>query len=150
MENATKAIIISASALISIMILTFMMYIFSIFRGMNSDINDTQKNNEILKFNLKFLQYAEPDVILNAQDIITITNLASDNNEKYNLQNKEDGAFYITITIKRKENATINNFEKKSMDEKMNFIKDNNKKYRCEAKQNKNTSRISEITIQEI
>lgn len=150
MENASKALIIAASALISMLIIAFMIYSFSIFRGVNSDIDDEQENIEIQKFNSKFLQYAEPDVIINAQDIITITNLANDNNQKYYLQNNEDGALYITVTVKMKDKQIINNFEKKSMQEKTDFIKNNEGNYTCTVEKNNNTNRVSKITIQEI
>ncbi len=80
MENASKALLIAASVLIGILLLTLFAYVYTKLRTDTSEIYSALNRPEISKFNQKFLNY-EGRQDLSIQDVVTIVNLAKDNNE---------------------------------------------------------------------
>ncbi len=80
MENAAKALLISAGVLIGILLLTLFAYVYTHLRNDTSEIYSALNHPEISKFNQKFLNY-EGRQDLTIQDVVTIVNLAKDNNE---------------------------------------------------------------------
>lgn len=82
MENAAKALLIAGGVLIAILILSLFSYLVTQMGGSTSKIYSTMSQKEITEFNQKFLNYEDRE--LNIQDVITIVNMAKDNNEKSN------------------------------------------------------------------
>ena len=80
MENASKALLIAASVLIGILLLTLFAYVYTKLRTDTSEIYSALNRPEISKFNQKFLNY-EGRQDMTIQDVVTIVNLAKDNNE---------------------------------------------------------------------
>lgn len=83
MENASKALLISAGVLLAILLLSLFAYLMRQMGASTSGIYSTLSQHEISEFNQKFLNY-EGRKKLSIQDVITIVNLAKDNNEKAN------------------------------------------------------------------
>ncbi len=83
MENASKALLISAGVLLAILLLSLFAYLMRQMGASTSGIYSTLSQHEISEFNQKFLNY-EGRENLSIQDVITIVNLAKDNNEKAN------------------------------------------------------------------
>lgn len=83
MENASKALLISAGVLLAILLLSLFAYLMRQMGTSTSGIYSTLSQHEISEFNQKFLNY-EGRENLSIQDVITIVNLAKDNNEKAN------------------------------------------------------------------
>jgi len=79
MENASKALLISAGVLIAILLLSLFSYMMKQMGHSTSEIYSTLSQHEISEFNQKFLNY-EGREDLSIQDVITIVNLAKDNN----------------------------------------------------------------------
>ena len=111
MENATKALIMAASVLMSVVIVSLGVYLFTYLGGYAESVETQVKNNQIEQFNSQFLSYQGKDLTI--YDIITIANLAHDYNEnnRYLDENQKE---YITVNV----NNIGNNFEK----ETNNFI----------------------------
>ena len=83
MENASKALLISAGVLLAILLLSLFAYLMRQMGASTSGIYSTLSQHEISEFNQKFLNY-EGRKKLSIKDVITIVNLAKDNNEKAN------------------------------------------------------------------
>lgn len=81
MENAAKALLIAGGVLIAIILLTLFAYLFSHMATGTSNIYSTLDASEISEFNQQFLNY-QGRTDLNIQDVITIINLAKDNNRR--------------------------------------------------------------------
>ena len=80
MENATKALLIAGGVLISIIILTIGITLYSIFSNQAKEYNQIISTTEIQKFNSKFDVYVGREDIT-AQEIVSVVNLAKEHNE---------------------------------------------------------------------
>lgn len=120
MENASKALIMAATVLMGIMIISLGVYLFSVFGGTSKEISDRLSENQILEFNSQFTKYEGREDI-RAHEVVSISNLAIKNNKQYEVSPTQ--AHYITIILKNTSGYNSNNFETKS-DEYSNFIKD--------------------------
>ena len=83
MENASKALLIAGGVLAGILLLTLFSYILLQMKGFASKHYAEMSEHETAEFNQQFLKYEGRDD-LSIQDVITIINLAKNNNEKEN------------------------------------------------------------------
>lgn len=144
MENASKALIMLATMIISILIISLLVLIFSIFKNFEATLIDDSEQTEISKFNAEFLQYKEKNIIT-PQEIISVANLVSDINDKYQLNEQEDNSLYVEIKVITKK-GIIENFEKKQSNDYIQFIKDNESDFSCtNIKINSMTNRVNYI-----
>lgn len=152
MENASKALIMAASVILGIMIITFSVLVFGIFKDYNAKNTSQIEEKEDSKFNSEFFKYYEngKDVLkVNPHDIVSIANFAKENNLKYSLNEPKENSYYVTIDVLTK-NEKIYNFEKKSQDEYTSFI-EQNKIFKCsEIRVNKITKRVEYVKYEEI
>lgn len=81
MENAAKALLIAGGVLIAILILSLFAYLTRKMGGSTAGIYSLMSQNEISEFNQKFLKY-DGRQDLTIQDVVTIVNLAIDNNTR--------------------------------------------------------------------
>lgn len=100
MENATKALIMAATVLISVVIMSLGTYLFISFSNYSSEVDEDVRTNQIAQFNSQFLKYQGQEVTI--YDILTVANLAKENNDNYDLKvsdaNKKN-TLYITIDV---------------------------------------------------
>ena len=106
MENATRAFIMAAGVLLGVLILSLGIYLFSIFGQYSANAYETMEKNQITQFNSQFFKYygnttysyvdenGKEKTITNpiqctAHDIISIVNLAQQNNIQLQLTNEE-------------------------------------------------------------
>ena len=87
MENASKALLMAAGVLVGIMILTIAVYLFSSFGGTSSQIQDNIRQNQISQFNSQFTKYEGKDNVT-IYDVISMANLATENNQYYGFAKK--------------------------------------------------------------
>jgi len=80
MENASKAILIAGGVLLMIMALSFAMYLFRDIGESTSEYYEQLEQSDIDQFNQKFTKY-EGKNDLTIQDVVSIANLAKDNNQ---------------------------------------------------------------------
>ena len=78
MENASKALIIAGGVLIAIIILSIMAYMFSNIEIFGTQYSKTLNDQATEEFNTKFNVYENRE--LNIYDVITLYNLAKENN----------------------------------------------------------------------
>lgn len=101
MENASKALIMAAGILISIMVVSFMIFVLRKAGSMSAQYDQQISENELTKFNGQFEVYAKEDNTF--FDVITVANLAWDVNKK----NNWDEQTGVTIKIINENNDNI-------------------------------------------
>ena len=114
MENASKALLIAAGVLIAILILTLFSYLMRQMGSSTSGIYSKLSQREITEFNQKFLNY-EGRENLSIQDVITIVNLAKDNNKS----KKRPTVIKVTVDgsdWSNKTSADINSLLEENLD----------------------------------
>lgn len=157
MEDVVRALLIVASVLIGLMIISLGV---ALFASLSTYTDDTQKQieeNALQKFNTQFTKYincknasSPVEFTLTIQDVVTVANIASENNKNYGLENPEDYNYYVTVHI----SGIANNLEKDINNKTAELLKNKNGKklYKCtndSVKINPNTGRVYEIIFQE-
>ena len=99
MENASRALLMAASVLIGILILSLAVYLFVTFGASSAEIHKKVEEDKLNEFNTQFTVYDGREV--NIYDIITVANIASDNNIYYELPKKssETNDYYISVSL---------------------------------------------------
>lgn len=124
MENASKALIMAGTILISIMVISLGVYIINMFGEYTAEQEQERANQQIAEFNAQFLKY-EGRTDITAQDIVTVANLAKENNDLYEFDTTDSTAdentYYVEVKINT-SNYRKNNFEKEA--EKETFLED--------------------------
>lgn len=135
MENASKALIMAAGVLLGIMLLSIAVYLFSIFGGFSSNISNKLAEKEISEFNAQFLKYQSYKTsglgdwqnLCRVHDIITVANLAKENNLKYEYTATNKGPYYINVQAKMIKPHLVKNIsdlEQREEDEYKELIKE--------------------------
>ncbi|MCI8482662.1 MAG: hypothetical protein HFJ27_06465 [Clostridia bacterium] len=91
MENASKALIITAEILIGVLLLTLMFFAFRAIQGFSSAVEYNIETNNVNEFNTRFEKFRNRND-LTIQDVVTIRNLARE-------YNKQIGQVEITVTV---------------------------------------------------
>ena len=137
MENASKALIMAASVLLGVMIISVGVALFNSFGGFSSEIADQIEKTKIAEFNSQFFKYYGETMEFNEQtnkyekqkikitihDVITLANLANKNNIEYEVQDqngKSENSNYIQIEFNK-----YSNLEKAREEVLTQLIKDN-------------------------
>ena len=101
MENASKALLMAATALIAIMIISLGVYLFVSFGTVAREKNEDNKQQQIIHFNAQFTSYEGKECTI--YDVVTIANLATENNKYYDYEKRNydaDGTdSYITVKL---------------------------------------------------
>lgn len=168
MENASKALLMAASVLIGILILSLVVYLFVSFGSTSAEMHQQIETQQIAQFNSQFTSYEVKNCTI--YDIVTVANLATENNIYYELPKSSgiENNYYISVKIKN------NNIEKGYGDTTENIRDDYNeliqrdsgnmqlkedengnsyldlKQYKCKVEINPTTKRVFSITFSEI
>lgn len=154
MENASKALLMAAGVLIGILILSLAVYLFISFGGTSADIHDKVQKDQLAKFNTQFTNYETKDSVT-IYDIISVANLATENNKENQLQKKSAPTTgndnYITVKLKGRcieggENTDVKQLEKEYNQRIVEDINTQNngelKKYKAKTYISKETGRV--------
>lgn len=93
MENASKALLISAEILIAMAVITVGIYLYTIFNNISSSYNEEVKAKKVLEFNEKFLKLQGRKDIT-AQEIVSLINFVKQKKEEVGIDIK----IYINTT----------------------------------------------------
>lgn len=96
MENAAKALLIAGGVLITIVVVSIGAYLMKNMGEQTARFYEIMERSEATKFNEQFFKYEGKD--LNMQDVVSIMNLARDNNKKGDLIPTDER--YINIAFK--------------------------------------------------
>ena len=114
MENASKALLMAAGVLIGILILSLAVYLFTYFGSASAEIHKQNEENQINQFNSKFTSYAKKEGVT-IYDVITVANLATENNIKYEFDKRTGTSTqndnYICVKLKNNQYATHTRIE---------------------------------------
>lgn len=99
MENASKALIMSASILIGVIILSIAVYLFTAFGGSSKEIQQQVDSRVIAEFNNNFLKYQGSEVCT-IHDVVNIAKFAKKTNEQmgYEISDYQE-PFYIQVIL---------------------------------------------------
>lgn len=107
MENASRALLMAVGVLIGILVLSLIVYLVSTFGNYSAQVHKEVATNQLAQFNSQFSKFdGKNDVTI--YDILTLANLARENNEKYDLTSdvetnrKNQNSFYITVMVDSK------------------------------------------------
>ena len=82
MDNASKALLMAGSVLLSIMIITLAMYLFANFHQATSQIEGNVEESQVMQFNNQFTKY-ESNNQVTIYEVLSMANLATQNNKQY-------------------------------------------------------------------
>lgn len=100
MENATKALLIAAGVLIGIMIISLGVALYSEMDIYVQATHEKIKANEQNSFNRQFAQYNSTNLTI--QDVVTVANLAYENNASYNAteaERQDQSSLYVAVYL---------------------------------------------------
>lgn len=132
MENASKALIMAGSVLLGVMLLSIATVLFFTFSDYSAGVYKQMEDTRINEFNTQFLKFYGSEInevgktipiLCTAHDIVSLVNLAKDNNKFYELADLtkyDPNTYYIQIDV-----GTNRNLEKASNDWLIDFIKRN-------------------------
>ena len=100
MENASKALLMAAGVLIGLMIISLAILLFNSFGGTSATIHQNIETQQIEQFNSQFTVYNGKDNVT-IYDIISMANLATQNNKQYEFQKGKGNEYnnYIQILL---------------------------------------------------
>lgn len=132
MENASKALLMAATVLIGVLLISLAVYLFTTFGDFSKDITEKLAQKDIDEFNAQFLKYKSYEEGNNtwrntcrAQDVITVANIVKENNKKYDYTSEDEGSgyYFAKVIVKLLPNKTIRNFENESLDTYKDFLR---------------------------
>ena len=141
MENASKALIFAGTILISLMVISALVFAYRDLTSVKRQETENQKVEEIAEFNKSFESY-EKD--LNGTQMFSLANKIADYNTKY-VVNMNEGYERITLTVivngQREDETYFSDLQSK-VDKMMNekYISSNNLEALKEAKENETNS----------
>ena len=98
MENASNALIMAAGVLIGILILSLAVFLFSDFGATTREINSKMEEKQLSEYNAQYTVYVgREDVTI--YDIITIVNLARENNNYYKDFSNYEKNYKVTVKL---------------------------------------------------
>lgn len=171
MENASRALLMAAGVLVGVLLLSLAVFLFTIFGNFGSDMTAQMNEKNISEFNAQFLKYESSQDengdwqnLCRAQDVVTIANLAKENNAQYDysVSDEKTGYYYVRVIVTTKDpKKTRNNFETDSLDTYTIFLKDFSGKeinnsfnvwyFKCtNIKINPNSKRVCSVTFEQM
>lgn len=153
MENVSKTVIMIGGIIISMLIISLLVFVFGMFKNLNVENEKEIKVKEDAIFNAEFFKYYEngkEKAKVTPQDIVSIANFVKENNIKYDLNKATQNSYYVSIDVYLKDEK-INNFEKKTEEYYINFMHENRKTFKCsEIRINKLTNRVEYVKYEEV
>ena len=151
MENATRALYISAGVLIGVMILSLAVMLFSSLQSYVEEYKNQIEFNELNAFNNKYQKYINTDTAVTIQDVVTVAGIAYEDNSSFNIDPNEwdisENSLYVGVFFNGKR------IDKSIKEDMQSILEQNtNKSYECtsaDVKYNK-VGRIYEIRFSEI
>lgn len=98
MENASKALLMAAGVLIGVLVLSLGVYLFVTFGASAREIRDDINSAQLTQFNARFNVYADRNDIT-IYDIISLVNLAQENNNYYKDISNYKSDYVIDISL---------------------------------------------------
>lgn len=143
MENASKALMMAAGVLIGILVLSLAVYLFVNFGGTSAQVHKQVQQTEINKFNVQFTVYESMEDVT-IYDVITVANLAKENNKYYELEKAEEGNLYVSVKL---GNESLETKSSQYLEDKIKNENYNLPKYTCKTYINPTTGRVNKVVF---
>ncbi len=111
MENASKALIMSASILIGIIILSIAAYLFTAFGSSSKEIQQQVDTRVMAEFNNNFLKYQGSEKCT-IHDIVNLAKFAKKTNET--IEASYDSEYYIHVNLIGNNPQDLTRYEQES------------------------------------
>lgn len=153
MENASKALIMAAEVMIGVLVLSLMVYLFISFGSSSAQINEQMDETKLAEFNSQFDKYKDK-TDNTIYDIITVANLARENNSYYELTNlsntakKSYGNYYIIINLKGEGDLEEPEVDLTGIIEKKLQEGTATKNYKCSVEYSNATGRVKKVSFE--
>ena len=154
MENATKALLISGGILMGVLVLTLGITLFNSMSAYIESSQETIRFNDLNAFNTQFLKYSNANNVT-IQDIVSVANLAKQNNQSYNILTSaqiaasRDNPSVCYVTVYLGTNPIEADIETRTADLLKQYLDDNN--FRCtDIKTSDKTGRVYAIYFEKI
>ena len=138
MENASKALFIATCVIIAVLILSLFSFVFLRMSEHSARIYEMIEMSKYTKFNQKFLEY-ENKGELSIQDVVSIINLAKDNNK--------NNRFPTTIRVMKNSQNLADITDANDLLSNPNW---NTKRYSCTVIIDSDSRLVESVTIIEI
>ena len=152
MENASKALLMAAVILISVIILSIAVYLFTYFSDYARGVEDDVRANQIAQFNSQFLSYQGKELTI--YDVITLANLAKDYNQENEYTSGVKGYITVTATPFSGEISESSSNDISTISEDKIYVMDRAGnatgeliKYKCNVTVDSVTKMVSSVTI---
>ena len=109
MDNASKALLMAGSVLLSIMIITLAMYLFANFHQATSQIEGNVEESQVMQFNNQFTKY-ESNNQVTIYEVLSMANLATQNNKQYQYEKQLAKIVTCFIILCNNKRNHISNF----------------------------------------
>lgn len=161
MENASKALLMAATILISVMLVSLATYLFATFGNYSKNINDNINQKTKQEFNAQFTKYetSETGELCTVYDIVTIINLAKNCNDQYeeyqggnrpeSFENQNNVYIFVSIIPKNEVNEKSNTTNLNDFISQHNTTTGGkyNDKYNCTVNISNQTGLVKSITF---
>lgn len=122
MENASKALLMAAGVLIGLLLLTLAVYLFTTFGANAREIRNEINSAQLTEFNAKFNVYADrKDITI--YNIISLANLAKENNEYHKDDSNYNTDYKIEITLFLISDGEVVTMNKFTLEKEQELIK---------------------------
>lgn len=152
MENASKALIMSAGILISVLILSLAAYLIATFGSSSAEIQKINEEKIISEFNSQFTVY-DRRKDLTIYDVVTVANYAKENNEKFELTEENRGkenTYYISVKLKGNSPENLENMTSSKQNELLKEDLQSQSKYSCTVEISVVTKRVYKVIFKKI
>lgn len=159
MENASKALLMAAGVLIGMLILSLAVFLFIDFGAKSKEIHTEIEATQLTQYNAQYTIYdGRKDITI--YEIVTLANLAKENNEYYRDYTDFDDYYKVSIKLSTKL-LTNQNFQDSEIEEQQKLIEYYNEvnengeakfKFRCDgiSYHNTTTGRVKMVQIREV
>ncbi|MCL2354354.1 MAG: hypothetical protein FWC68_00385 [Oscillospiraceae bacterium] len=96
MENASKALLIAGGILLSLLVISLLMLMTNIIGDVRRADEDRIAQEQLVRFNQRFEAYNR--TLLNGQEVITVINMAIDNNTRREVD-EEGNPLFVNIVV---------------------------------------------------
>lgn len=107
MENASKALLMTGSILIGVILLSLAVYVYNIMGETKKMETSTFTEEQLVKYNQEFLSYDKSRMY--GTDVITVLNKAIDNNKRY-AEDDDSNIINIKIILKDDVNEVVTTY----------------------------------------
>lgn len=108
MENASKALLMAASILIGLIVLSLGVYLVNTFKSFSQDYNESLEIQRMQQFNAQFTAFSTRSNV-SIHEIMTLANYAKEFNSTNNIEPTNNQYINVNIKFKNKPKIDITN-----------------------------------------